>query len=166
MRSSWLLRVRWTLCLARRGLRGLAKVSAALCAFTIVIIFVLWDVDFEEVRDRYERFKVAMFAERSNKEFEPGSATTGATFEDRDEMGLVFVTGKQPVGTAFEYRWCYVRKSGGNDRPDQSVQLGRAAVIGGKPVAAWNSITSTQAQVFGIDAQALEAASRRACLLS
>lgn len=148
------------------GLGMLAKVIAACFVILSSASFVLWDVDFEKVRDRYERFKVAMFAERSNKVFAPGSTATGATFEDREEMGLVFVTGKQPVGTAFEYRWCYVRKSGGDDRPDQSVQLGRAAVIGGKPVAAWNSITSTQAQVFGIDAQALEAASRRACLLS
>lgn len=148
------------------GLGVLAKLLAACLVVISTAAFVLWDVDFEKVRDRYERFKVAIFAERSNAASPPGSIANGATFEQREDAGLVFVTGKQPVGSAFEYRWCYVRKSGGDDRPDQSVQLGRAAVVSGTPVASWNSITSTQAQVFGIDAQALEAASRRACLLS
>ena len=102
MRTKWLWRLRWTLGLAQRGLRGLAKVSAVLSAVCVCLVFVLWDVEFEKVRERYERFKTAIFAVNSNTASPPGSISTGATFEQREDAGLVFVTGKQPVGSAFE----------------------------------------------------------------
>lgn len=152
---------RWGLILAERALRGLAKICAALSIATAVAIYVLWDVDFESVRDRYERAKAALFGSPSLARLGSlGADDRGASFEERTENGLLFITGRRST-----YLWCYVWREGGDHDADRSLQVGQGVIIGGSPLMTWNEFTNEQTAILELAPAALSAAAKRGCVL-
>jgi len=62
-RSATSLRLRWWGQFLRQVATGFLKLTLASAALFTLAAFVLWNVDFYPVRDRWETFKIAMFGE-------------------------------------------------------------------------------------------------------
>lgn len=162
----WITQKRVEHCTAMlaRGAAALAKAGAVCAALFGCASFVLWDVDFESVRDRYERAKAALFGQASlTRRGSLGAEDKGASFEERTENGLLFITGRRSIA-AMDYRWCYVRRDGGDHDADRSLQVGQGVIIGGSPLMTWNEFTHEQTALFGLAPAALSAAAKRGCV--
>lgn len=141
--------------------RKLAVFCAAFLALFSVTAFVLWDVDLQKVRDRFERAKAALLGPSSSTDTDfIGADDQGASFEERMESGLLFITGRRST-----YLWCYVRWDGGAHDADRSLQVGQGLIIGGSPLMTWNELTNEQTAIFGLAPAALSAAAKRGCVL-
>jgi hypothetical protein len=93
-----------------------------------------------------------------------GEDDRGASFEERTEMGLLFITGRRSIA-GMDYRWCYLRRDGGDHDADRSLQVGQGVIIGGSPLMTWNEFTNEQTAIFELAPSALSAAAKRGCVL-
>lgn len=143
------------------ALSGLLNVFWRVITITAAIFaaasFVLWDVDLNEARARYERAKLALFGEW-DAERAIAVAATGVIFQERSVDGMEFVSGWD---RATNSRWCYLTNDGAG-RAARVVTLGKADPVG---AVRWHSIAAEDAAIFGQSVEGLTAAAKRACFL-
>lgn len=151
---------------AERGLAALSELLRWLARWLTVCLcvlaaaaFVLWDVDLNAVRARYERAMLALFG---TWDAGVGAAVAdgGTVFETRTVDGLSFVTGWSRTEMP-HHRWCYVARTGAGEAA-RVLTLGRSPATG---VVRWLTISDREAAVFDMTADRLMAAARRGCVL-
>lgn len=125
--------------LASRALRGAFIVTACSAGLGIVLSVILWNADLFELRDRYERGKLALFGEWEPNlwcppgrvaeecervdEFEAAlEAASDFTFFRTETIaatghevvtGVEFTTARDVVHRRYANKWCYVNVSAG-----------------------------------------------------
>lgn len=137
--------------------RAFFLVMTAWGAVIAAAVFVLWDVDFNEARARYERAKLALFGEW-DAERAVAVAATGVIFQERRADGMEFVSGWDRGANS---RWCYLTREGAG-RAARVITLGKADSEG---AVRWHSIAAEDAAIFGQSVETMTAAAKRACVL-
>lgn len=174
--------------LISRILRGVALSGAGLAGFVVIASIILWDSDPYAARDKYERFKIAMFGEwqaadtwcppgRQTQTCEAVNDFEAALEEASDftffrntpikgtgllvQTGIRFATARDVVDRQTSSQWCYV--SVPNNGISQQINLAEQSA-GDPPV--YTSLASLDASALagsGLSVNALTLIARSHC---